>query len=126
MVAEATLRAEIPEPSLADLLELTALIALKDPHRHARVSVRWLQRWLEADTDATIYDVAFAASALQASTAGITRKRWRLLGTWSKVGLDGAAVVSELERSIGSGRWLINHEDGSEGELPKLLRTPAE
>lgn len=65
-VAEATLRAEIPRPSLVDLLELTALIAMKDPHRHSRVSARWLQRWLEASDDATIHDVAFAASALQA------------------------------------------------------------
>ena len=65
MVAEVTLRTEIPKPSLVDLLELTALIALKDPKRHARVSGRWLQRWLETDADATIYDVTFVASALQ-------------------------------------------------------------
>ena len=65
-LAETTLRAEIPRPSLGDLLELTALIALKEPHRHARVSARWLQRWLEAHPFATIYDAAFAASSLQA------------------------------------------------------------
>ena len=65
MVAEVTLRTEIPRPSLVDLLGLTALIALKDPKRHARVSARWLQRWLEADHDATICDVTFAAAALQ-------------------------------------------------------------
>lgn len=64
-LAETTLRAEIPRPTLADLLELTALIALKEPHRHARVSARWLQRWLEAHQFATIYDVAFATSSLQ-------------------------------------------------------------
>jgi hypothetical protein len=45
---------------------LTALIALEEPHRHARVSARWLQRWLEAHPFATIYDAAFAASSLQA------------------------------------------------------------
>jgi hypothetical protein len=65
-VAETTLRTEIPRPSLVDLLELTALIAQKDPARHARVAARWLQRWLDAFDDATIYDVSLAASALQA------------------------------------------------------------
>ena len=65
-VAETTLRAEIPRPTLVDLLELTALIALKEPQRHPRVSARWLQHWLEAHQFPTIYDVAFAASALEA------------------------------------------------------------
>jgi hypothetical protein len=65
MVAEATLRTEIPRPSLLDLLALTALIAQKDPKRHARVSARWLERWLAASGDATIHDVTFAAAALQ-------------------------------------------------------------
>ena len=60
------MRTEIPRPTLTDLLELTALIALKAPHRHARVAARWLQRWLEAFADATIDDVALAAAALQA------------------------------------------------------------
>ena len=53
-VAETTLRAEIPRPTLVDLLELTALIALKEPQRHPRVSARWLQRWLEAHQFPTI------------------------------------------------------------------------
>jgi hypothetical protein len=65
-LAETTLRAEIPRPTLVDLLELTALIALKEPHRHARVSARWLWRWLDAHRFATIYDAALAVSALQA------------------------------------------------------------
>ena len=65
MVAEVILRTEIPQPSLVDLLELTALIALKDPKRHSRVAARWLERWLAAAGDATIYDVTFAAAALQ-------------------------------------------------------------
>ena len=66
LVAEATLRGEIPRPSLGDLLELTALIAQKDPRRHGRVAARWLQKWLGAFEDATIEDVALAATALQA------------------------------------------------------------
>lgn len=65
-VAETTLRSEIPRPTLVDLLELTALIALKEPQRHPRVSVRWLQRWLEAHQFVTIYDAALAVSLLQA------------------------------------------------------------
>jgi len=41
-VAEVTLRTEIPRPTLVDLLDLTALIALKEPERYARVTRRWL------------------------------------------------------------------------------------
>jgi hypothetical protein len=33
--------------SLVEMLQLTALIAVKDPRRHARVSARWLTRYLE-------------------------------------------------------------------------------
>lgn len=66
LVAETVLRAEIPRPTLADLLELTALIAQKDPRRHGRAACRWLQRWLEAQPDATIDDVVLVAAQLQA------------------------------------------------------------
>jgi hypothetical protein len=66
MVAEMTLRTEITRPSLVDLLELTALIAIKDPKRHARVSARWLARWLEARDDATIDEAAHVVGALVA------------------------------------------------------------
>ena len=65
-VAEATLRAEIPRPTLVDLLELTALIAFKQPERFSRVSGRWLLRYLEAVEDATIYDASFLTACLQA------------------------------------------------------------
>jgi hypothetical protein len=65
LVAETTLRGEIPRPTLLDLLELTALIAQKDPRRHGRVAARWLRHYLDACDDATIDDVAFAASCLQ-------------------------------------------------------------
>jgi hypothetical protein len=66
LVAEATLRAEIPRPTLSDLLELTALIAIKQPERFSRVAARWLLKYLETVDDATIYDAAFIASNLQA------------------------------------------------------------
>ena len=60
-----TLRTEIPRPTLADLLELTALIALKDDGRRSRVAARWLERWLTARSDATIDEAAFTATLLQ-------------------------------------------------------------
>jgi hypothetical protein len=66
LVAEATLRAEIPRSTLGDLLELTALIAQKQPERFSRVAARWLVKYLEAVDEATIYDAAFIASNLQA------------------------------------------------------------
>jgi hypothetical protein len=64
LVAETTLRA-LGRPSLAELLELTALIALKDPRRHGRVATRWLQRYLELRGDATVDEAILAAAALQ-------------------------------------------------------------
>jgi hypothetical protein len=66
LVAETTLRTEIPRPTLSDLLELTALIASKQPERFSRVAARWLFRYLEAVDDATIHDAAYAAANLQA------------------------------------------------------------
>jgi hypothetical protein len=70
VVAEATLRAEIPQPTLVDLLDLTALIAFKQPERYTRVAARWLLRYLQAVDDATIYDAAFVAACLQALGGG--------------------------------------------------------
>ncbi|HZR01913.1 MAG TPA: hypothetical protein VFA81_01920 [Burkholderiales bacterium] len=65
-VAEATLRTEIPRPTLIDLLDLTGLIAFKQPERFARVAARWLLRYLEAAEDATIDDAVLITSLLQA------------------------------------------------------------
>ena len=66
LVAETTLRAEIPKPTLTDLLELTAQIAQKQPERFSRVAARWLLKYLQAVDDATIYDALFIATNLQA------------------------------------------------------------
>ena len=71
MVAEVILRTEIPRPTLVDLLELTALIARKDPSRHDRVATRWLVRYLEARQDATIDEAALAATALERLGSGL-------------------------------------------------------
>jgi hypothetical protein len=38
---------DLPQLSLADALELTVLVARKDPRRHPRVASRWLLRLLE-------------------------------------------------------------------------------
>jgi hypothetical protein len=65
LVAETTLR-ELGRPTLEELLELTILIAERDPPRHARVSARWLQRYLEAREQATIDDAALVTSCLAA------------------------------------------------------------
>jgi hypothetical protein len=65
MVAEATAK-EIGRLGLAEALELTILIARKDPRRHPRVAARWLLRYLEEQPEATIHETALAASCLAA------------------------------------------------------------
>jgi hypothetical protein len=67
MAAEATAK-ELPRLGLADALELTLLVARKDPRRHPRVAARWLLRYLEEDGEATIDELAFADSRLAALT----------------------------------------------------------
>ena len=65
LIAETVLR-EIGRVSLVEALQLTALIAVKDPRRHARVSARWLARYLETHEAATIDECAHAVGALVA------------------------------------------------------------
>jgi hypothetical protein len=57
---------ELPPLTLTDALELTILIARKDPRRHPRVAARWLLRYLEEREDATIDGAAMVASCLAA------------------------------------------------------------
>ena len=64
LVAEATLR-ELGRPTLVELLELTALIAAKDPRRYRRVAARWMFRYLQEADAATLDD-------LQAVTVGLS------------------------------------------------------
>lgn len=56
----------LPQLSLADALDLTMLVARKDPQRHDRMAARWLLRLLEEDPDVTIQEAALAASSLAA------------------------------------------------------------
>jgi hypothetical protein len=59
---------DLPQLDLLDALELTVLVARKDPRRHPRVASRWLLRLLEEDPHATIEDAVLAASSLIALT----------------------------------------------------------
>jgi hypothetical protein len=59
---------DLPQLSLADALELTVLVARKDPRRHPRVASRWLLRYLGEDPHATIDEATLAASSLAALT----------------------------------------------------------
>jgi len=59
---------DLPQLSLLDALELTVLVARKDPRRHPRVASRWLLRLLEEDPHATIDEAVLAASSLAALT----------------------------------------------------------
>jgi hypothetical protein len=57
---------EIGRVSLAEALELTALIARKDPRRRSRAALRFLERLLEECPRLTVEEAALAASALAA------------------------------------------------------------
>jgi hypothetical protein len=65
-----------------EALELTALVARKQPHRYGRFAARWLCLWLEEHETATLTDVALLVSNLrslaspkdQASALAILRK----------------------------------------------------
>jgi hypothetical protein len=59
---------DLPQLSLGDALELTVLVARKDPRRHPRVAARWLLRFLEEHPHLTIEEAALAASSLIALT----------------------------------------------------------
>ena len=65
MAAEAAAK-ELPPLGLTDALELTILIARKDPRRHPRVAARWLSRYLEDADGVTIGEAAMVASCLSA------------------------------------------------------------
>ena len=63
LVAEATAR-ELQRVSLPDALELTILIAQKEPRRHPRVAARWLLRFLAECAEATIEEASMVTGCL--------------------------------------------------------------
>ena len=64
MLAEVTAR-EIGRVTIADALELTALVARKQPHRYGRFAARWLCLYLEEHEKATLEDVELLVSNLR-------------------------------------------------------------
>jgi hypothetical protein len=56
---------EIGRVTIAEALELTALVARKQPQRYGRFAARWLCLWLEEHQKATLEDVALLVSNLQ-------------------------------------------------------------
>jgi hypothetical protein len=63
VVAEVTAR-EIGRISLVEAMELTALVAKRDPQRHSRFAARWLFRYLQESDQITIDDCAVAVGLL--------------------------------------------------------------
>jgi len=57
---------ELGQVTLAEALELVALVAQKDPPRHSRYAVRWLRRLLDEHERVTIEEATLAAAALLA------------------------------------------------------------
>jgi hypothetical protein len=64
VLAEVTAR-EIGRVTIAEALELTALVARRQPERYGRFAARWLCLWLEERERATLEDVALLVSSLR-------------------------------------------------------------
>jgi hypothetical protein len=67
VLAEVTAR-EIGRVTIAEALELTALVARKQPDRYGRFAARWLCLWLEEHGKATLEDVTVLVSSLHSLT----------------------------------------------------------
>ena len=64
VLAEVTAR-EIGRVTIAEALELTALVARKQPHRYGRFAARWLCLYLEEHEKTTLEEVALLVSHLR-------------------------------------------------------------
>jgi hypothetical protein len=93
---------DLPQLGFADALELTILVARKDPRRHTRVAARWLLRLLEEDPHATIDEAVLAASSLAALTGVGHEEARRRCGPWPSERLagDGNSAPLELGSSL--------------------------
>jgi hypothetical protein len=67
VLAEVTAR-EIGRVTIAEALELTALVARKQPHRYGRFAARWLCLYLEEHEKTTLENVEQMVSNLRALT----------------------------------------------------------
>jgi hypothetical protein len=65
LTAETSAR-EMGRVSLTEALELTALIAQKDPRRHGRAGTRWLVRYLEGNPQAGLDTASYVVGCLSA------------------------------------------------------------
>ena len=83
---------ELPPLNLVDALELTILIARKDPRRHPRVAARWLLRYLEQHPEATIDEAVLAASCLAALRGHGQMDAAQVLRAMTKEPLGGGGV----------------------------------
>jgi hypothetical protein len=68
VLAEVTAR-EIGRVTIAEALELTALVARKQPERYGRFAARWLCLYLEEHEKATLEDVELLVSNLRSLEA---------------------------------------------------------
>ena len=90
MVPAVAAARDLPQLSLLDALDLTCLVARKDPARLPRVAARWLLRFLEEHPGATIEEATLAASCLAALPGGSYREAAQTLRPWPKRPLGGA------------------------------------
>jgi hypothetical protein len=74
VLAEVTGRV-IGRVTIAEALELTALVARKQPHRYGRFAARWLFLYLEEHEKATLDDVALLVSNLRSLATRTDRGR---------------------------------------------------
>ena len=85
---------DLPHLNLVDSLELTVLVARKDPHRHPPVAARWLLRLLEEQPDVTIEEAALHGGTRRGCPypgrlRGVARSARRRLEPLQDVGVWG-------------------------------------
>jgi hypothetical protein len=85
---------DLPQLSLVDSLDLTVLVARKDPRRHQRVASRWLLRLLEEDPHATIEEATLAASSLVAHTGVAHQEAAQTLRAMAERALAGGGPTA--------------------------------
>jgi hypothetical protein len=111
VLAEVTAR-EIGRVTIAEALELTALVARKQPDRYGRFAARWLCVYLEEHEQATLEDVEVLVSNLRSlatrkdrgSALAILRKAARGLTStptgWTRLRRPLASRGEEMEAAL--------------------------